>query len=356
MAKPTLRHVALAAGVSTASVSRILNGSTAYSDDTIARVKQAASDLRYRPNAVARATRTGSGRLVGALVDRRSTRATAMAPRVFWLHFVDELLDCLCEQGAGMVAVSSDRVELLQALPLDSLIVVSGQPDRSHFEMAGKIPTAGFGNDPSLTIGVSHDFRGATLDALAYLENQGAVKPGILTSAHEPRLSELFVQAYCAAMSDRDRAPIQAVFDDEPTLGEALDHVVARGADGLFVVGGVSRAVRDLMRSQNYELPLIVQSEGLVEQYMEPPVATLSLCARRSAHRTIAVESAVRDGMGARAPEDEEPASARAVPENELVLVECAFSYAEHRTCTARDERDAPSGGGAVQVECIPLQ
>ena len=38
------------------------------------------------------------------------------------------------------------------------------------------------------------------------------------------------------------------------------------------------------MRSQNYELPLIVQSEGLVEQYMEPPVATLSLCARRSAH------------------------------------------------------------------------
>ena len=51
MAKPTLRHVALAAGVSTASVSRILNGSTAYSDDTIARVKQAASDLRYRPNA-----------------------------------------------------------------------------------------------------------------------------------------------------------------------------------------------------------------------------------------------------------------------------------------------------------------
>ena len=284
MAKPTLRHVALAAGVSTASVSRILNGSTAYSDDTIARVKQAASDLRYRPNAVARATRTGSGRLVGALVDRRSTRATAMAPRVFWLHFVDELLDCLCEQGAGMVAVSSDRVELLQALPLDSLIVVSGQPDRSHFEMAGKIPTAGFGNDPSLTIGVSHDFRGATLDALAYLEGQGAVNPGILTSAHEPRLSELFAQAYCAAMSDRDRAPIQAVFDDEPTLGEALDDVVAQGADALFVVGGVSRAVRDLMRSKNYELPLIVQSEGLVEQYMEPPVATLSLCARRSAH------------------------------------------------------------------------
>ena len=33
------------------------------------------------------------------------------------------------------------------------------------------------------------------------------------------------------------------------------------------------------MRSQNYELPLIVQSEGLVEQYMEPPVATpQSLC------------------------------------------------------------------------------
>ncbi len=103
MTKPTLRHVALRAGVSTATVSRILNGSAAYSDETIARVKQAAADLRYRPNVVARATRTGSGRLVGALVDRRSTRATSMAPRVFWLHFVDELLDCLCEQGAGIL-------------------------------------------------------------------------------------------------------------------------------------------------------------------------------------------------------------------------------------------------------------
>lgn len=284
MTKPTLRHVALRAGVSTATVSRILNGSAAYSDETIARVKQAAADLRYRPNVVARATRTGSGRLVGALVDRRSTRATSMAPRVFWLHFVDELLDCLCEQGAGMVAVSSDRAELLQALPLDSLIVVSGQPDNSHLELARNMPTAGFGDDPAWAISVSHDYREATVDALAYLEGQGAVNPAIMTSVHEPRLSRLFTDEYCRVMSSRGKEPIQTEFGDELTLGTAFEAIMDQGADGLFVVGGVSRAVRDLMAAEQYDIPLIVQSEGLVEQYMQPPVATLSLCARRSAH------------------------------------------------------------------------
>jgi LacI family transcriptional regulator len=65
----TLRDVALAAGVSTASVSRALDPNSPYvSTELRARVKAAADRLGYRPNASARATTTGATSIVAVLV------------------------------------------------------------------------------------------------------------------------------------------------------------------------------------------------------------------------------------------------------------------------------------------------
>ncbi len=63
-----IRQIARQAGVSTATVSRVLNGSARVSDDTRARVLKAVTQHNYRPNAAAKALATRRTRTVAAVI------------------------------------------------------------------------------------------------------------------------------------------------------------------------------------------------------------------------------------------------------------------------------------------------
>ncbi len=62
-----LADVAIAAGTSTKTASRVLNGNQSVNPEISARVKKAADDLGYRLNPVARSLRTGSDSVVGLI-------------------------------------------------------------------------------------------------------------------------------------------------------------------------------------------------------------------------------------------------------------------------------------------------
>ncbi|MBW8485645.1 LacI family DNA-binding transcriptional regulator [Actinomadura parmotrematis] len=64
----SVKDVARAAGVSVATVSRVLNDSAAVSAPARARVLAAVADLGYRPNAVARSLRTDATRTIGLVI------------------------------------------------------------------------------------------------------------------------------------------------------------------------------------------------------------------------------------------------------------------------------------------------
>lgn len=64
----SIRDVAERAGVSTATVARVLSGTTPVSDELASRVKDAIAELRYVPNGVARSLSRGQTRLLGLLV------------------------------------------------------------------------------------------------------------------------------------------------------------------------------------------------------------------------------------------------------------------------------------------------
>lgn len=65
---PTIKDVARRAGVSTATVSRVLNGVEVVSDDTRSRVEQAIAELGYRYNALARSLKKKSSGLIGHVI------------------------------------------------------------------------------------------------------------------------------------------------------------------------------------------------------------------------------------------------------------------------------------------------
>lgn len=66
--KSTIRDVALHAGVSTATVSHVLNGTRFVKSDTRERVLQSIQDLNYNPNITARVLKTGKKMLIGFVV------------------------------------------------------------------------------------------------------------------------------------------------------------------------------------------------------------------------------------------------------------------------------------------------
>src|SRR6202011_5480567 len=64
----TVHEVALAAGVSMATVSRVLNGNTRVDQDLGKRVMAAAKRLSYTPHAAARALASQRSRTIGAVI------------------------------------------------------------------------------------------------------------------------------------------------------------------------------------------------------------------------------------------------------------------------------------------------
>lgn len=66
--KLTIRDVAVAAGVSTGTVSRVLNANATVQPDIRRKVQRAIDDLGYTPNAVARSMRIGSTHTIGCML------------------------------------------------------------------------------------------------------------------------------------------------------------------------------------------------------------------------------------------------------------------------------------------------
>lgn len=64
----TIKDVALAAGVSTSTVSRALSGKIPVQQETAARIFKAAADLDYTPSLLARGLRDGSSRTIGLII------------------------------------------------------------------------------------------------------------------------------------------------------------------------------------------------------------------------------------------------------------------------------------------------
>src|SRR5258708_38565836 len=64
----TIKDVATAAGVSTATVSRLLAGKSNFSAEVRERVLAAVNDLHYRPNRIARTLRSQKSTVIGLIV------------------------------------------------------------------------------------------------------------------------------------------------------------------------------------------------------------------------------------------------------------------------------------------------
>lgn len=96
----TIKDVAQRAGVSTATVSRALTGSSPVSDEVRDRVQQVVAELDYRPNGLARSLRTESTGTVGLVV------STILNP--FFTHLARAAEDEAIANGFNVILCNAD--------------------------------------------------------------------------------------------------------------------------------------------------------------------------------------------------------------------------------------------------------
>src|SRR5688500_9141144 len=113
MSALTLRDVAKFCGVSTATVSAVVNGAEWVSPGTRVRVQRAVDEMGYRPNQFARGLKTRRGYAVGVVVSDLTNP--------FFTEVVRSLSHALREDGKALFLCDSDHRYDLGEVNLRSL-------------------------------------------------------------------------------------------------------------------------------------------------------------------------------------------------------------------------------------------
>lgn len=173
----TRADVAERAGVSVAVVSYVISGAPkSVAPATRARVLKAAADLGYRPNAAARALKSGRSRLLGLVVPDNTN--------LYFAQIVARVEQEASARGYDVLSGSSSRsLEREKALTgqmlqrqVDGLLLLSNErtPDLSDFRKA-QIPVVLLGRQEGHegAIAVGDDHRSASRHAVEHLIGHG---------------------------------------------------------------------------------------------------------------------------------------------------------------------------------------
>ncbi len=121
----TIRDVAAAAGVSTATVSRALSGRRPVAPQLAKSVLEASERLGYRPNVVARSLRTQSTGTVGMVIPRISNPFFPAIVEAVERELASDDRQLLLCDSQGSVATEGKRITALLARQVDGLLVIA---------------------------------------------------------------------------------------------------------------------------------------------------------------------------------------------------------------------------------------
>lgn len=131
--KPTLKQVAEFAGVSTATVSNVLNNSKHVGDEVKQKVYQAINTLNYIPNNLAKSLRVRESKLIGLMISDISNP--------FFGLVVRGIEDVLARNGYNVLLCDTDSssikekeyLKVLLSRRIDGLIVSLAGNEEEHF-------------------------------------------------------------------------------------------------------------------------------------------------------------------------------------------------------------------------------
>lgn len=289
----TIKDVAQRAGVSTATVSYVLNGTGTVTEATRERVRAAATALNYQPNHAARSLRTRS-RTIGLVLPARGARlgdpalaelvsgiAEAAAARGYFLLLATAAAD-QAEQSLGEQLVRSGRVDGLVLLDLHF------DDARVHHLAALDVPVVCAG--PPIagleSSCVGFDLGTAAQAATRHLISLGCRRVAMIALPSDLAESEPFYQGYTAALEgvglELDPTLIVeagttqndgvAAMQELLALPEPPRAVIAASDDLAF---GAMHALRDAGCEVGRDISLVGCGDVPLAAHTHPPLTTL---------------------------------------------------------------------------------
>ncbi len=191
----TMRDVAILAGVSTATVSHVINGSKKLSPETTERVLQAISQINYKPNTLAKSLRMGQTHTIGVLVeDIRGLPVSAIVSGIsealakggyktilYDLHLLEKLYNQYEQIGTYRQRIN-DGLSLLQTSDVDGIIYVA-MHDRHLDYLFDPMDTPlvfAYSHGTETDTYVTYSNRDSAADMVRYLLNRGHQRIAII--------------------------------------------------------------------------------------------------------------------------------------------------------------------------------
>lgn len=310
----TIRDVARRAGVSVATVSRVLNGSELVRDETRRRVEGAAAELRYTPNGTAR-----------SLITRRTGILGVVLPDLFGEFFSEVIrgMDPLARgRGYHLLLSSShdDQREIQLALGamhgrVDGLVVMS--PNVGAAALAPSLPPgvpvvllncdAAGSPFPALRV----DNHGGARAVVRHLAALGHARIGMIRGGdanfdareRQRGYREALAEAGLEGADGRWEAP--GDFTEEGGFRAVLDLVRRPDAPTAVFCANDSMAVGALsaLREAGLRVPGDVAVAGFddipIARYMSPPLTSVHVDVHRLGERAIELLCEALGGPGA---------------------------------------------------------
>lgn len=191
----TMRDVALLAGVSTATVSHVVNGTKKLSPETTERVLMAIAEVNYTPNTLAKSLRSGQTHTIGVLVEdirglpvagivsgiNETLSKSGYKMLLHDLHLLEKLYNQYEQIGAYRQRINNG-VSLLQAANVDGIIYV-GMHDRHLDYLFDPLATPlvfAYSHGTKLDTYITYSNQDSAADMTRYLLGKGHVRIAVI--------------------------------------------------------------------------------------------------------------------------------------------------------------------------------
>ena len=294
----TLKEVAARCGVSTATVSRVLNDTGRVKEATRARVLRAMSKLNYHPNIHARTLAHGKSRTLGMIVSNLRNP--------FFLDIFQVLEADAHERGFEVLVANTDyeskqlltQVRLMRGRSVAGLAVIVSEMEPTLMKELSEDPMPVVFYDvgvPSATsASIRTDYARGTRRAVEYLYSLGHRRMAFVGhhSALEPlndrrrsfeaAIAECCADARCTTVVDRD----------SPAGGEqATRRLLATGFGPTalicvndFMALGAMKALRDAGLAVPRDVSVVGYDNISLSGFACPPLSTLDVPRERIGH------------------------------------------------------------------------
>lgn len=211
--KVSIKDVAAKSGVSTATVSHVINGTRYVSEEVSVKVKEAMKELNYVPNPVARTLRSLQSHLIGLIIPVKEHTDTA---NTFFMMVAQGIEEVLTKNGYKLILCNSyenpdiekEHVQMFNAQLVDGLIVAPTGIDYTYLTelLTKQYPVVFIDRKPQNYQGdciLSNNFKGA-YDATEHLIQKGHKQIGFMSGELGLTTSDDRFEGYKQALADNN--------------------------------------------------------------------------------------------------------------------------------------------------------